>query len=1198
MGDDVDEHSNAHRDLGEGHLWFLERLDLVNRAIQKTTDLDQMMREVLDTTIGIFAGDRSWLAYPGDPDGAAWRVSMERTRTACPGAPAPGQILPVDPYTALMLHVLAGAGRAVTFGPGCEHCVPELLAKEYSVRTFIAVALYPKSGVPWVFGLHHCAGPRDWTQRELRLFEEIGPRLAGALASLSAYRSLRERERQLEEAQRVAHVGYWERDLQNGCITWSDEAFRIFGLPVQQQTFSMSKVEEILHPDDRKTMADAVKVALRGGPRFDVECRVVRPGGEVRVIQSQGDLTRDETGRAVRMFGTVQDITERRRIKEALRASEEQSRLALEVADVATWWYDVRSDALHVDARCQARYGFGQPEVRMGDLTARLHPDDADRVGFEIAAAHDASGNGSFASEHRIILPWGDVRWLAVRAHVHFSGDGPARRPEKTIGTTLDITARKRAEETLRASEQRFRTFVDHATDAFFLHDDQSRVLDVNQEACDSLGYSREALIGMNPFGFDVDVTADTLARIVGRLAGGEIVTIDTRHRRADGSVFPVEVRIRGFWEGGRMFSVSMAHDISERKRAQESFTLFRSLIDHANDSIEVVDPDTGRYLDVNETACRIHGYTREEYLSRTVADMDPMMSAKPLRESIGGILEAGSGVRESLHRRKDGSEFPVEVNIAFIRLDRDYVLAIVRDITERKQAEEALIQSHGLLNTVVEGTPDAIFVKDLNGRYLMMNSAGARFLGKAADEVVGKDDWELFTPDTAANVMESDRRVLATGEAQVFEETATAAGVTRTYLATKGVYRDAHGKPLGTIGISRDITEVKRLEEQFRQAQKMEAVGRLAGGVAHDFNNLLTVINGNSELAFGFLRPDDPSRELLAQIQQASERATALTRQLLAFSRKQILQPQCISLNRLLGELLKLLQRLIGENVEVSLAPGADPGLAKVDPGQFEQAIINLSVNARDAMPQGGRLAIETRNAELDADYAGGRADVLPGQYVLVSVSDSGHGMDEETRRQIFEPFFTTKEMNKGTGLGLAMVYGFVKQSGGHIDVSSEVGKGTTFEIYLPRAREGERAAATAPAALASPMGSETILLVEDEDAVRTLARRVLQSGGYTVLEARDGQEAIWIAQQHPAPIHLLVTDVVMPRMSGLQVAEYLVRARPSVRILFISGYADAALDSHGATGANVAFLQKPFNAMALARKVRETLDTKTRAD
>lgn len=630
--------------------------------------------------------------------------------------------------------------------------------------------------------------------------------------------------------------------------------------------------------------------------------------------------------------------------------------------------------------------------------------------------------------------------------------------------------------------------------------------------------------------------------------------------------------------------------DVTDRKRAEAALTLFRSLLDQTNDAIEIIDPETGRFLDVNEQACLAHGYTRAEYLALTLPQIDPGLAKRPWEELRDERRRAGSRVFESQHRRKDGSVFPVEVNVTQILLDREYQVAVVRDITERKRAERALVESHALLNAVVEGTADTVFLKDLDGRYLMINSAGAQFLGMKADEIIGKDDRQLFRRETALAIMERDRQVMSSGLSQVFEEPATVGDVTRTYLSTKGVYRNAHGVVVGLIGISRDVTELKRLEEQFRQAQKMEAVGQLAGGVAHDFSNLLTVINGYSELVFSSLDAADPNRELVAEIWKSGERAVDLTRKLLAFSRKQMLQPQVVNVNSLLDELHKLLQRLIGADIELSLLLAPDLALANVDPSHFEQAILNLAVNARDAMPKGGRLIIETRNVEFATEDSKCEGEVRAGNYVLVSVRDTGHGMDEATKRRVFDPFFTTKGPGKGTGLGLAMVYGFVKQSGGQIDVSSEPGHGAAFNIYLPHGQESPRAEPSSDRRRISK-GTETVLLVEDEDAVRNLAKLSLQSSGYRILEARDGQEAVWVAEQHQGPIHALVTDVVMPRMSGRHLATLLTQARPGVRVLFMSGYADDGVP-HAALKAGAVFLQKPFSPISLVRTVRNLLD------
>jgi CheY-like chemotaxis protein len=372
-----------------------------------------------------------------------------------------------------------------------------------------------------------------------------------------------------------------------------------------------------------------------------------------------------------------------------------------------------------------------------------------------------------------------------------------------------------------------------------------------------------------------------------------------------------------------------------------------------------------------------------------------------------------------------------------------------------------------------------------------------------------------------------------------------------------------------------------------------MEAIGRLAGGVAHDFNNLLTIINGYSDLLLGRLSPDDPSRNLVSEIYRAGERSAGLTRQLLAFSRKQVLAPRTLDLNAVVADTTSLLQRVIGEDVRLAAAPGRGLWPVRADVGQIEQVLVNLAVNARDAMPAGGKLTIETRNVELDEEYAASHADARPGPYVLLAVSDTGHGMTPEVKARIFEPFFTTKEVGKGTGLGLATVYGIVKQSGGHVGVYSEIGLGTTFKVYLPRTEPDGGIVRGQSQLLAPPPGTETVLVVEDDASVRALTRHVLWQAGYTVLEAADGDEALRVGAGHAGPIHLVVTDVVMPGRAGREVAEKLAERHPTVRVLFVSGYTDDAVVRHGVLHERMNFLQKPFTPAGLARKVREVLDS-----
>jgi PAS domain S-box-containing protein len=602
-----------------------------------------------------------------------------------------------------------------------------------------------------------------------------------------------------------------------------------------------------------------------------------------------------------------------------------------------------------------------------------------------------------------------------------------------------------------------------------------------------------------------------------------------------------------------------------------------------------VLDPETFRYLAVNEAAVRLYGYTREEFARMHAVDVlhpaqrDSMADA-PFDRRVG--LHSWGEWR---HQKKSGEEIIVEITTHDVSFGgRQAWLVLGSDITAARRSEAALRESHSLLSAVIEGTVDGVFVKGLDGRYVMVNRAGAAIFGRPVEEVIGRTDADMLEPSSAAEVVELDREVHESGETRTYESVATTvSGDTRTILSTRIPWRDTEGRVKGIIGVSRDLTERKQLEERLRQAQKMDAVGRLAGGVAHDFNNLLTGIKCNVALLLDAMDADDPRRDDVAEVEHAADRAAALTQQLLAFSRKQVLQPKVLDLNALVADTGRLLKRLVHENVQqlTMLDPAAGRVLA--DPGQMEQVLVNLAVNARDAMPEGGVLRVRTRQVHLDEAFGARHATsaFVPGQYVMLSVSDTGTGMDRATLDRIFEPFFTTKEQGKGTGLGLATVYGIVRQSGGHVRVYSEPGVGTTFEVYLPCVD-----AADPPVTPAA--GTETVLLVEDEPSIRGVAARVLERRGYTVISAAHGEDAISAARAHPGNIDLLLTDVVMPGMSGSALARTLAHERPGLRVLYMSGYTDDDIVHHGVLDAGMMFLEKPFTPRILAQHVRDALD------
>ena len=516
-----------------------------------------------------------------------------------------------------------------------------------------------------------------------------------------------------------------------------------------------------------------------------------------------------------------------------------------------------------------------------------------------------------------------------------------------------------------------------------------------------------------------------------------------------------------------------------------------------------------------------------------------------------------------------------------------------------QEQTLERLNNSSNLLQSLIEGTSEAIYMKRTDGRYALINKAGAGYLGLTPGDVVGKTDLDLFTPATAEFIRRSDRQVMDSGKGMSVEETLDAGEITRTFLSTKNPWRDPTGQLAGVLGLSLDITERRAMEEQLRRAQRMESIGTFSGGIAHDFNNLLTVIKGYSQLAL--IEPQEhlapPVREYVDQIDKAANRASSLIVQLLAFSRRQVLKPRVISLNNVVSSLQSMLPRLIGEDVEIHTQLASNLGAVKADPGQIEQVLMNLAANARDAMPSGGKLTVETSNLELPQAFDCGGFAIPAGAYALLTVSDNGAGMDAATQARVFEPYFTTKPAGKGTGLGLATVYGIVKQSGGYILVTSARGQGTTFRIYLPLVNEPIEAARPAGRLVPVRDAHQTILLVDDDQQLRRLAHTVLSKSGFTVIDAENAEAAWRISKDHRGPIHLLLADVVMAGPGGPEIARRITNERPEMRVLYISGYAGDTILQHGVFESGIAFLPKPFAPERLVEKVKEVLQSPPQA-
>jgi PAS domain S-box-containing protein len=622
---------------------------------------------------------------------------------------------------------------------------------------------------------------------------------------------------------------------------------------------------------------------------------------------------------------------------------------------------------------------------------------------------------------------------------------------------------------------------------------------------------------------------------------------------------------------------------------------LAQTLFEEAGDALFLFDPEDSRILEINPVAQRLSGMSRAELREETVetlfrSDVQGGVARLQRACKVTGVFHSQDGFY--LRQRRTGTWVPVNLTVARLHA-RPKTLGLItaRDVTERKRAETALRESEQCYRELFENANDFIYITDLEGKLTSVNAAGERITGYAREEMVGQNVERLIAPEFQALA----RRLLDAAVGQEGKTTYELEMVSKDgqrvplEVSSQFVYRDS--QRVGVHSVARDIRERRLLEGQLRQAQKMEAVGLLAGGIAHDFNNLLTVVTGYCEILLDDLPALDPSRPALCQINKSAERAAVLTRQLLAFSRRQVLQPVVIDLNALVSDSAKMLGRLLGEPIEIVTELDSHLSRLKTDPGQVDQALMNLAVNARDAMPLGGKLTIATANAVLDEKDIQAYPDARPGLYARLTVRDTGSGIDPAHLPHIFEPFFTTKEVGKGTGLGLAMVYGFVRQSGGHITVDSLPGRGTTFNVYLPALGIPDHAVSPASPNPQPPRGSETVLLVEDEESVRKLMSMVLQGNGYHVLEACHGLDALRICENLARPVDMLVTDVVMPRMGGRELAEQLVRRIPELKVLFVSGHADDTL-FHGALAQGTPFLRKPFSPDVLALKVRELLD------
>ena len=965
--------------------------------------------------------------------------------------------------------------------------------------------------------------------------------------------------------------------------------------------FGLRKVDDIVGrpiaeqwaPEYRTLIEERARERSLGLPApVSYEAVGQRPDGSQFPVHIEVDMVNLPDGPATLAFLT--DITERKRVEAALIEERNLLHTLMDNIPDHIYFKDRESRFTRINKAQAARFGFSDPAQALGKTDFDFFLPGHAQLAYEDEQEIIRTGKPMVGKEEREDWPDGHVTWVSTTKMPLRDAQGNITG---TFGVSRDITERKRMEDALRESQALTDAIVDSTPDMIWSVDPGNfALLTFNRGLRDYYSQHRgiQLRVGMPQTELFTDQRyLDQWRQLYQRALAEGFYT--TEYTPSQGAII-LQLTFNLLKREGKVFGISVfGKDITERKQAeaalQESEERFRSLVENATVGIYRTTPE-GRILMANPALIRMlgfqnfeelavrnleeegfePGYTRSDFHARMERDCE----VKGLEVAWAKLNGEAIFVRESARaiRHKDGKILWYD--------------GVVEDITAEKKAEA----EHVRLVTAIEQSGEAVVMTNTNGDIEYVNAAFTRVTGYSREEILGQNPRVLKSGKHDQEFYQHLWQTILNGQiwrGEIVNQHKD--GSLYTEQMTISPIVDERGQITHFVATKQDATERKSLEAQLQQAAKMEAVGRLAGGVAHDFNNLLTIINGYSELLLEKFAADPSTGGYLKEINDAGGRAASLTRQLLAFSRLQVLAPQVLDLNALVTNLEKMLRRLIGEDVQLNTL--LDPALRRIkaDPGQVEQVLMNLAVNARDAMPIGGYLTLETRNVELDDEYARNHPTVTPGPHVMVSVSDTGVGMTPETQARIFEPFFTTKGIGKGTGLGLATVYGIVKQSGGSIWVYSELGQGTVFKIYFPLIGESSPESELPKTAADLAAGTETVLMVEDEEGVRSLVRLALVAGGYDVLEADSAQKALAICANHPGPIHLLLTDVIMPEMSGPEVASKVAALRPGIRVLYMSGYTDDAVLHHGVVSQDMPFIQKPFSPLALRRKIREVL-------
>ena len=1021
--------------------------------------------------------------------------------------------------------------------------------------------------------------------------------------------ALRRSEENLASAQRIAHIGSWQTNLVTNQLFWSDEVYRIFGVSKDDYSATIESFFNFIHPEDRQSVQAAIDAALSQNASFTIEHRIFRPDGEERIVCGIGEVTLDESGKPLWFTGTVQDITERKHVEATLEKALKRERAMIENSLDVICTIDAEGKFVSVSPASLKVWGY-QPEELVGQPYEKfVVPEDvaeSNEEALKVMSGIEANFENRYLHKNGSIV---DIRWTAFWSDTE----------QLMFCVAHDTTERKRAEEKIRESEEWMRAIMEGARDGILI-EERSEIAYINKSYAHLLGYdSAKELLGKQISDLLPPADAERLTEYGDRRSRGEnapsVYEFKAKHK--EGNLVDVEGAISTFFIGGREFIMTAVRNITDRKRAEEEKMLLAAQIEQQHERLDSIvanvpgvvweawgkpDEATQKIDFISDYVETMLGYTNEEWLGTPnfwLSIVHPDDRERMARVAAENYLKSQSFTEEFRWVAKDGRIVWVKALSTVICDKADQAIGyrgINIDITERKNSETALRAAEDKYRSLVESSPAVVYLAEPHLPFSMIYvSPNISRFGYPPEEWFERPDmWvNIIHEDDRARVLRTTQDAIERGIDTDLEYKIVTREGAIVWLHDKGRFvLDKQGNKISWQGVMVDITKTKELEEQLRQAQKLESVGRLAGGIAHDFNNMLTAINGYSDLTLRLLKKDDPLRGNITEIKRAGERSALLTHQLLAFSRQQLLHPIVVDINETITDTIKIIQSLIGEDIQFAPVLDSKVGRVKVDPGQMSQILMNLAVNARDAMPAGGKLTIETANVFVEENPVSPRDGISPRAYVMLSVSDNGIGMDEETKQKIFDPFFTTKEVGKGTGLGLATVYGIVKQFGGNIEVESEQGVGTTFKIYLPRVMEQVESENTKHASTELLRGTETILLVEDEEIVRNLTRQILEDCGYSVIEARNGLEALELCSNGDCEIDLLVTDVVMPQMGGHELVEKLKRKKSNLRVLITSGYTDDEVVRRDVIESGTNFIQKPFMPKDLANKIREIID------